>query len=168
MTTEELFAKNKRLVFHMLKIVRPYGGGYMKRDWIQVGMIGLWKACQSYKPELALFSTYACNCIENEIKMEIRKVNSLGRKLHDTISWEDIPSDDISVYALHGMVNHEGIFNGSETIELDMKRECGQGRYCYSGEITCNHSGEYGYLIKVAPHHEDLINSCYDRYFVLG
>jgi RNA polymerase sigma factor (sigma-70 family) len=123
MTAEELFAKNKRLVFHMLKIVRPYGGGYMKRDWIQVGMIGLWKACQSYKPELALFSTYACNCIENEIKMEIRKVNSLGRKLHDTISWEDIPEDteDIGFHFNDEELTAKSL-SDDEKILLNLKR----------------------------------------------
>lgn len=47
---------------------------WLKEDLIQVGSIGLWRACKSFNEEKnTCFSTYAFKCIKNEMAMLLRK-----------------------------------------------------------------------------------------------
>jgi RNA polymerase sigma factor (sigma-70 family) len=73
----ELFEKNKKLVFFSARRIKSLYN--LRRndlefdDIIQVGYIGLWKACKGFKPELNLkFSTYAVKVIIGEILNENR------------------------------------------------------------------------------------------------
>lgn len=66
-----LITHNLRLVSH---IARKYQvPGYGQDDLISIGVIGLIKAVNSYKPDSGnSLGTYAARCIENEILMTLR------------------------------------------------------------------------------------------------
>lgn len=81
---QELISHNLRLVSH---IARKYSvPGYGADDLISIGVIGLIKAVNSFKPESgAQLGTYAARCIENEILMTLRA----SRKYQGDVSLED-------------------------------------------------------------------------------
>lgn len=81
---KELIARNLRLVSH---IARKYSvPGYGADDLISIGVIGLIKAVNSFKPESGTqLGTYAARCIENEILMTLRA----SRKYQGDVSLED-------------------------------------------------------------------------------
>lgn len=81
---KELIAHNLRLVSH---IARKYSvPGYGADDLISIGVIGLVKAVNSFKPDTgAQLGTYAARCIENEILMTLRA----SRKRQSDVSLED-------------------------------------------------------------------------------
>ena len=68
----QLVEDNLGLVVH---IARRYRSPHFSLDdLISIGLIGLIKATRTYRPDQgALFSTYACRCITNEILMFLRK-----------------------------------------------------------------------------------------------
>ena len=71
----ELIEHNLRLVVYIAKKFESNGAGL--EDLISIGTIGLVKAISTFKPEKNIkLATYASRCIENEILMYIRKVNS--------------------------------------------------------------------------------------------
>ena len=79
-----LVRHNLRLVAHIAK--KYYASAMDQDDLISIGTIGLIKAVESFDPsKQARFSTYASRCIENEIKMQFRRV----RKEAATVSLQD-------------------------------------------------------------------------------
>ena len=67
---QKLVLDNQKLVYHVIKQLHLY---HKLEDYLDVGIIGLCKAAQTFKPENgSKFSTYACICIRNNILMEIR------------------------------------------------------------------------------------------------
>ncbi len=81
---ETLITHNLRLVSH---IARKYTvPGYGPDDLISIGVIGLIKAVNSFKPAAGTaLGTYAARCIENEILMTLRA----SRKRQGDVSLED-------------------------------------------------------------------------------
>lgn len=69
-------------VLHKLNIKQDY------EDYFQIGCIGLIKAERAYKEEKGKFSSFAVNCIRNEINMTFRK------KRVNTISLDEIVNDE--------------------------------------------------------------------------
>lgn len=64
---------------------------------IKRGMIGLIKAVDTYKADSTIiFSTYACVCIENEIKQSVRKNKTLKRTAI-VLSFEEPVSEDLTL-----------------------------------------------------------------------
>ncbi len=71
---DTLIEHNMRLVVYIAS--RFYGVGIENDDLISAGAIGLIKAVKSYSLEKNIkLATYASRCIENEILMQLRKVN---------------------------------------------------------------------------------------------
>lgn len=70
---EELYYQNENLVRFVLK--KSFYQYLFDDDYLQIGRIGLWRACQSYDEAKGKFSTYASMCIANEIRMNFRKTN---------------------------------------------------------------------------------------------
>lgn len=67
---QKLVLDNQKLVYHVIKQLHLY---HKLEDYLDVGIIGLCKAAQTFKSENnSKFSTYACICIRNNILMEIR------------------------------------------------------------------------------------------------
>lgn len=86
---KELITHNLRLVSH---IARKYQvPGYGPDDLISIGVIGLIKAVNSFKPGSGTaLGTYAARCIENEILMTLRA----SRKRQGDVSLQDPISTD--------------------------------------------------------------------------
>ncbi len=86
---QQLITHNLRLVSH---IARKYTvPGYGPDDLISIGVIGLIKAVNSYKPQSGTaLGTYAARCIENEILMTLRA----SRKYRGDVSLQDSVGTD--------------------------------------------------------------------------
>ena len=70
---DRIIRHNLRLVAHIAK--KYYASFGDQDDLISIGTIGLIKAVNSFDSEKqARFSTYASRCIENELRMQFRKV----------------------------------------------------------------------------------------------
>ena len=70
---DTLIRHNLRLVAHIAK--KYYASSEDQDDLVSIGTIGLIKAVGSYRSDSKVkFSTYASRCIENEIKMHLRKI----------------------------------------------------------------------------------------------
>ena len=75
MTNYQLVEENMDLVYFIIH--KYYPTFATDEDIIQAGMIGLCHAVNTYDENKSKFSTYASNCIRNEINMEFR-----SRKKH--------------------------------------------------------------------------------------
>lgn len=100
---QKLVLDNQKLVYHVIKRLDLYN---KLEDYFDIGLIGLCKAAQTFKPENgSRFSTYACVCIRNDILMEIRNENRqcdayaisfssiISSSKDNDLSLEDILSD---------------------------------------------------------------------------
>src|SRR5699024_7563861 len=73
-----LIRHNLRLVAHVAKKYYAASGG--QDDLISIGTIGLIKAVDTFDPARASkFSSYASRCIENELRMELRRIRRQGQ-----------------------------------------------------------------------------------------
>ena len=73
--------------------LKTYISGYDYEDIVQVGNIGLWKACLSYNPDKSKFTTYAIRIIYNEILMTIRN-SKRNLILNNSISLNSVVTND--------------------------------------------------------------------------
>lgn len=83
---EKLILHNLRLVSHIVRKYYPTAPN--SEDLNSIGIIGLVKAVDSFKPEKgARFATYGAKCIQNEILMHFRhtKKDSLVVSINETI-----------------------------------------------------------------------------------
>lgn len=72
---DKLIEHNLRLVVYIAKKFENTGIG--NEDLVSIGTIGLVKALNTFRPDKNIkIATYASKCIENEILMYIRKINS--------------------------------------------------------------------------------------------
>lgn len=85
------FEAKDKIVLHNLKSVSWAVNSQFKNikhdkeDLFSIGVIGLMKAIEKYKPEYAGFKTFSCRCIINEILMELRKRRRLYDKTTDSV-----------------------------------------------------------------------------------
>ena len=70
MDQTKLIEDNIKLVYFVVNKHYPTYIG--DEDIIQTGMIGLCKAAQNFDESKGTFSTFACKCIQNEIRIELR------------------------------------------------------------------------------------------------
>ena len=82
---EQMILSNQNLVYFAIN--KWFPSFRDDDDIIQTGMIGLWKACESYDENKGHFSTYAIPCIVNAIRHELRK-QTAGCRSGETISYE--------------------------------------------------------------------------------
>jgi RNA polymerase sporulation-specific sigma factor len=74
---DELIRHNLRLVAHVTK--KYYAAPDSQDDLISIGTIGLIKAVDTFDPARAVrFSSYASQCIENELRMHLRHTKREG------------------------------------------------------------------------------------------
>lgn len=75
-----LIRHNLRLVAHICK--KYYAGDAAQDDLISIGTIGLIKAVDTFDPGKGRrFAVYAGKCIENELRMELRRIRRTGPTL---------------------------------------------------------------------------------------
>ncbi len=77
MSKEERFEQNQKLVYF---VINTHFAAIkdQREDLIQVGMMGLWKACLKYEDNKSRFSTFAIRCIKNEVLMYIRGLRRMN------------------------------------------------------------------------------------------
>ena len=80
---DALIEHDLRLVAHIAK--KYQGGALDADDLVSIGVIGLIKAVDTFRPEAGRLSAYAARCIENEILMQLRA----GRKARLTARLDD-------------------------------------------------------------------------------
>lgn len=68
---QKLIEDNMKLVYHVISTYYPTFVN--NEDLQQTGMVGLCKAADTWDESKSTFSTYACKCILNEIRMEFRR-----------------------------------------------------------------------------------------------
>lgn len=68
---EQLFYKNLELAYFTLW--KHYPTFAQDEDIKQEALLGLWKACMTYDKDKSQFSTYAAQCILNQVRMVLRK-----------------------------------------------------------------------------------------------
>lgn len=74
---DELICRNLRLVVYLSK--KFESSGVPPEDLVSIGTIGLIKAVNTFdSTRRARFSTYASRCIENEIRMQLRRDKKTG------------------------------------------------------------------------------------------
>ena len=77
---DTLIRHNLRLVAHICK--KYYAGDAAQDDYISIGTIGLIKAVDTFDPDKGKkFASYASRCIENELRMELRRTRRAGTQL---------------------------------------------------------------------------------------
>ncbi|PWM58310.1 MAG: RNA polymerase subunit sigma-70 [Subdoligranulum variabile] len=77
---DRLIRHNLRLVAHVTK--KYYAATAAQDDLISIGTIGLIKAVDTFDPARASkFSSYASRCIENELRMELRRTRREGNQV---------------------------------------------------------------------------------------
>lgn len=75
---DTLIRHNLRLVAHICK--KYYAGTAAQDDMISIGTIGLIKAVDTFDPGKGRpFASYASRCIENELRMELRRTRRTGQ-----------------------------------------------------------------------------------------
>ena len=74
---DTLIRHNLRLVVHVTK--KYYAAQSSQDDFISIGTIGLIKAVDTYDPSRPTrFASYASRCIENELRMQLRRTRREG------------------------------------------------------------------------------------------
>ncbi len=97
MAMEELFARYKQVLTVTCRNFFLFGSE--PEDLMQEAMLGLYKACLSYNPQVASFSTFANICIKRKVLDAIKIANSQKNKmLTDSISITTDEEDNILSY----------------------------------------------------------------------
>lgn len=92
MNKNELIEENMKLVYFLIN--KYYPTFITDEDIVQVGMMGLCRAANTWDESLSTFSTYASKCILNEICKEFRA----RKKHHGTLSLDyEVNGEDGSV-----------------------------------------------------------------------
>lgn len=86
---QHLVTDNMNLVYYLIDKYYPTFVG--NEEVMQEGMLGLCKAADTYDESKSVFSTYACTCILNQIKMWFRnnKKHNQNLSLDYTISSDE-------------------------------------------------------------------------------
>ncbi|GAB3271689.1 glycosyltransferase family 1 protein [Sinomonas notoginsengisoli] len=63
---------------------------------------------------------------------------------------------DVLVELAYGKVDESDQLNGVGLAELEPSENLGNGRYKFSGAVTIEHSGAFGYTVRVIPRHKGL------------
>ncbi|MBE7074970.1 MAG: sigma-70 family RNA polymerase sigma factor [Clostridiales bacterium] len=115
---QKLIEHNLRLVVYIAK--KFDNTGIEMEDLISIGAIGLIKAVQTYKYDKKIkLATYASRCIENEILMQLRKMNkikaevSLDEPLNSDGEGNELLLEDI-------------LYDEQQTLGKDMERSSEQ------------------------------------------
>ncbi|MBI5208157.1 MAG: alpha-glucan family phosphorylase [Candidatus Firestonebacteria bacterium] len=113
--------------------------------------------------ELAVWKRYI---MENWSGVKIEKVESktlrpmpAGSNLEVsiTINLNKLTPKDVKVQIYYGIMDTEGEIENGEIIDIEtFKHE--DGKHIYMGQIPCSKSGRNGYLVRIVPYHENMIN----------
>lgn len=118
MAKQKLIEHNLRLVVYIAK--KFDNTGIDLEDLISIGAIGLIKAVQTYKYDKKIkLATYASRCIENEILMQLRKMN----KIKAEVSLDEPINNDGDGNEL---LLEDVLYDDRQTLGKDMERNSEQ------------------------------------------
>lgn len=93
---KKLIEDNITLVYGVVS--KEYPTFIHDEDIISRGTLGLCKAANTWNPEKTKFSTYAWNCIRNEINIEFRQRNKYSNVISlDTTLGDDLTLEEVIV-----------------------------------------------------------------------
>ena len=73
LSKEQLFNRHRGLVYFVIKTYYSHEGRFEYQDLVQMGMVGLWKACLRYDSSKGVkFSSFACKQIWGNISAQLR------------------------------------------------------------------------------------------------
>ena len=126
MSPEQLIEDNIRFVYFILHTYYP--NLVKDEDIIQVGMLGLCNAANSFDESKSKFSSYASFCIRNEINQELRR----RKKHYNTLSLDYEYSDEWGESSTFGdlqigesdvpFVDVDGFYNLLDPVEKEIYR----------------------------------------------
>ena len=90
-------------------------------DLMQEAMIGLYKACLSYKKELANFNTFANICVKRKVLDAVKKANSKNNKILSLSVPLDIDEENLTEIASETPNPDERIIENENFNELKAK-----------------------------------------------
>jgi starch phosphorylase len=84
----------------------------------------------------------------------------VGNQLHVNarISLGNLTPDDVQVQLFHGVVNNAGEIPQPSAVPMSHNGAAQGNTLVFKGTIPCRSSGQYGYAVRVIPHHPDLGN----------
>lgn len=115
------------IILHNTKLVRKIVASYNKEDnddLLQIGMIGLMKAVDSYSlAKKIAWSTYVYSCVDNEIKMYFRTQKCTKRsKFTECSIYGEVTTKKDEAFTLLDMLSDKNI-NIFEEVALNMEME---------------------------------------------
>ena len=84
MNNNVMFESNTKLVWRVIKNMHLYATKDVDMDdYYQIGCIGLLKAVDTYDVNKGTaFSTYACRCIQNELRLHFKNNNNIHNRIN--------------------------------------------------------------------------------------
>ncbi len=70
----------------------------------------------------------------------------------------ELRPDDVDVQLYHGVLDSRGQIQAPSTISMSHNGQLEGPNWVYSGEIPCESSGQYGFVVRVLPKHENQAN----------
>ncbi|MCG2624948.1 alpha-glucan family phosphorylase [Arthrobacter sp. I2-34] len=77
-------------------------------------------------------------------------------RINAYVRLEELTPEDVSVQAVHGQVTENDELAQISIRDLTLKEDLGDGRFLFSGGVTIDHSGSFGYTVRVLPRHQHL------------
>jgi starch phosphorylase len=74
------------------------------------------------------------------------------------IALGDLTPDDVEVQLVHGVINSEDDLVETTVLPLQVQETYEAGRFRFDGEVVLDHSGAFGYTVRVVPRN-DLLTS---------
>ena len=81
-----------------------------------------------------------------------------GLGVNATVRLGGLAPEDVSVECYFGRLDSNGRIVDGEALGMDLEAGVGDDKFSYLVAIPCASSGEYGYTVRVLPHHTDLVN----------
>ena len=70
------------------------------------------------------------------------------------IHYADLAPEDVSVQLVHGRASGEDEIVDAAALELTLAESYDAGRHRFDGDLVLDHSGGFGYTVRVVPRHE--------------
>lgn len=119
---EQLFKRYKPLLNKVCRSFFLFGAD--ADDLMQEAMIGLYKACLSYKKEVANFNTFANICVKRKVLDAVKKSNSLKNKMISDSLPLNFDEDGLNDIASEKLNPDEKIIESENFNELKEKIFC--------------------------------------------
>ena len=68
----------------------------------------------------------------------------------------ELSPSDVDVQLIHGKVDALGAFTQFQTVPMNDGERTPMGAHWFRGSFVCQHSGQYGFAVRVLPRHEHL------------